>query len=1209
MEQARTRPGPRPCAVLGRAGGGLRAALLAPTFIGLAWLAGCGRASGEGGDPGAPPLGEAPLADTAPSVSLGPWVMAAPMNVARAGHTATRLLDGKVLVAGGLSMQTWQRPDEALSSAVLYDPATDTWTAAASMGTGRVHHEATLLASGDVFVRGGHSGLPPVAAAEIYRHSLDLWTAVPPEPTPRIASRITPLAGGRVLVTGGVTEPPYSPLSSCAIYDPALDLWTAARSMSHTQGHHAAAPLPDGKVLAIGEGTTQPEIYDPATDTWTPGAPVPAAVWRPDAALLPGGEILVTGGLYDGSSLVAQVYTPATGAWADVPGRSWEPRIGVTDQRTVLLPHGRALVTGGMVVDSPACGTATCWETAPPVYTFFYRSTEAYDPAIHAWAPGPDMAVGRGAHTATLLLDGTVLVTGGYGWADDALQFYAHDSVERLTVAVVAGAPGAPCGSSLDCGGRSCVDGVCCDRPCAGACEACSVAAGAAQDGVCSPLTGPACDDGDACTAADTCQAGRCAGAPAGDGAPCDDGDACTASDTCQAGRCAGAPAGDGAPCDDGDACTRTDACEAGRCVGADPIACAGADACQTPSCDPATGQCLRALSPGGTPCSDGDACTQGDACQGGACVPGAPVVCEASAQCMASACDAATGACVESAHPDGLPCDDRDLCTLGDACQAGACMQGVPKICHALSSCYAAGACDRGFCPGSTAGPDGASCPDPTSSAWIPAAPAGDALVPGHASTLLQDGTVLITGGQARAPDGSGTDVSSAVRYDPASDTWAPTGAMLRARAYHAAVLLPDGTVLVTGGIAATAEAERYDPATGVWTSAAPMNVARGWLAAAPLSDGKVLVAGGSAGTSIERSAEVYDPVADTWTPVAPMNRPRSRFTATTLLDGRVLVVGANGHYFDAEAYDPSTDTWSGGSIPYANTDLVHSATLLPDGEVLVVNNGKGGWYQVHVYSPLTNTWRRGPNAYFEASSAVLLADGRVLVTGYYSDYPPFEASGALLYDPSSETWSLAPPLAQEFPVKRAVRLADGRVLLTACTREADDCSALLYVPGEVSPGEGVCARGVCMPAEGGAGGEGGSGGELGAGAGGAGGSVSNGGEGGAGDASGAGGASSTDGAGGSASGAGGEAGGGTSSAGTGAGVGPSGAGGAGVGSSGQASTGASTPESDGDGGGCSTARLPGGASGAPWLLLLSLLGARRRPARRPAPRARLTR
>ncbi|WP_437572060.1 kelch repeat-containing protein [Sorangium sp. So ce542] len=1210
VEQARTRPGPQSCAALPRPGIGQRAALLVPICVGLAGLAGCVGASAEEGGPGAASLGEARLAGTKTSAAIGPWVMAAPMSVARGHHTATRLLDGRVLIAGGQPLHSGVISDEAHASAALYDPATGAWTAAASMGSARSQHAATLLSNGDVFVHGAASYLPSATTAEIYRPALDVWTAVAPAPIPRVDFEATLLPDGNVLVTGGYSRHPVQPaeaLSSCAIYDPALDVWSAASPMSDIRGHHVATPLQDGKVLAIGAfSAAAAEIYDPATDAWTPGAPLLANHAEYTATLLPGGEVLVTDIPRAPPQADAEVYSPATGAWTAAPSRGWTFDGSVSGQATTPLPDGRALVSGGVELVAPACGTVTCWEMSPPAYASFFWSTDVYDPATNTWSLGPEINVPRSEHSATLLLDGTVLVAGGYASLHED-GYHATRSVERLTIAVV---PGAPCGSSLDCGGRSCVDGVCCDTACDGACEACSVAAGAAQDGVCSPLTGPACDDGDACTGADACQAGRCAGAPVGDGAPCDD----------------------------GDACTQADACAAGACVGAAPVVCAAADPCQTPVCDPSTGRCLRALSPAGASCSDGDACTQGDVCQAGACIPGTPIACEASAPCRASACDAATGTCVESVLPDGASCEDGDPCTLSDACQAGACTPGAPKVCPVRSSCYEPGVCDpsaAGDCSSWIVRSEGAPCPDPTSSVWVPAAPAVD-LRPWHTATLLPDGTVLIAGGEMPSSGSGPIPLSSAMRYDPATDTWAPTSAMHHARFRHTATLLPDGTVLVAGGYPATARAERYDPTTGAWTEAAPMNVARGGPAAALLSNGAVLVVGGVDGSYRVSSAELYDPVANTWAFVSSMHRARGASSATPLMDGRVLVVG--GADASPEVYDPSTDTWTMRHLSWDEGNG-HTATRLPDGRVLVVHGVTNPWLsRVHLFDPSSATWRTGPHANCEFSGAELLADGKVLVTRCWADPPRADHSAAQLYDPASDAWSLAPSPPQAFgATMAAVRLADGRVLLTGCVSAPQGCSALLYVPGDTAPGEGACARGVCMPAEGSAGGEGGSGGDVSASAGGAGGIMSSG-EGGAGgspsgegdEASGAGGTSSGGGggaaasaggdtssagdAGGAASGAGGagsssSAGGAgsSSSAGGGTGGGPSGAGGGGVGASAQGSSGASTPDSDGGGGGCSTARLPGGASGAPWLLLLSLLGARRQASRRRAPRARL--
>ncbi|WP_437726006.1 kelch repeat-containing protein [Sorangium sp. So ce861] len=1241
-EPIRTRPGPQPRAVFGWGGGGLRAALLAPTFIGLAWLAGCARASAEGGDPGAPPLGEAPLADTAPSASLGPWLSAAPMSVGRANHTATRLLDGRVLVAGGETtrgaLSAWY--DSALSSAEVYDPATGAWTAAASMGSARSMHTATLLSNGKVLVvgggtNGGHTPAP-LAAAEIYDPAANVWTAVPPMDVPRLGHTATPLPDGRVLVAGGSpTGRSPEELASCAIYDPALNAWSAGGSMHRARSFHAATLLLDGKVFVSGGIDATAETYDPAADAWTPGTPMLMGLRSHTAMSLPGGEVLSLDTAAWGPH---QIYSPATGTWRGLSMSGWEAPYSIdpSDKSAVQLADGRALLSGGVTVETAACGTTTCQASAPPPVYFYYDTVGIYDAATDSWSMGPNMSQGRADHAATLLLDGTVLVTGGFVYGDGTWNEYATNAVERLAVAVD---PGAPCGSSVDCGGRSCVDGVCCDTACDGACEACSAAAGATQDGVCSPLTGPACDDGNACTEADACEAGACAGAPVGDGAPCDDGNACTEADACEAGACAGAPASDGAPCDDGDACTQTDACAAGACAGADPVACAApADGCQAPFCDPATGRCESALAPWGAPCDDGSACTQGDTCAAGACIGGTPtVVCDPSGPCRASACDAATGACVESVPPDGTPCEDGDACTEADTCQAGSCAPGAPKVCPVLNSCHTSDdVCQpsTGYCGAPPPLPDGTSCPDPTTSAWVPAAPVPGGLYPSDSSTLLPDGTVLVAGGEALTPEGRRSPLSRAVRYDPASGTWAPAGAMLHARSLHTATLLPDGTVLVAGGTAlvagapaAIAEAERYDPATGVWTAAAPMNVARRGHAAALLPNGNLLVAGGFNGSPGQRSAELYDPVANTWTLVASMNDGRALFSATPLLDGRVLVVGSKDPDISPhpEVYDPSTDSWTAIWLPSWQRDFWHSATRLADGRVLIVNRSDTpSEYAVHLFDPSDDTWSEASPADCVAPSAVLLADGRVLVLRCWAQPPESNYSAVQIYDPETDTWSPAPNFAEEPGKGDLVRLADGRVLLTAtCPLGSPDCSALLYVPGDAAPGDGICERGVCMPRPGGAGGEGGSGGSAsasGAGGGGSGASSAGGGGGtssaGGGTSSAGGGGTSSaggGGTGGSPSGAGGDASGAgstgsTSSAGGGGtGGSPSGAGGAGDEASAQGSTGASTPGGAGDAGGCSTARLPGGASGAPWLLLLSLLGARRQAFRRRAPRARL--
>ena len=127
--------------------------------------------------------------------------------------------------------------------------------------------------------------------------------------------------------------------------------------------------------------------------------------------------------------------------------------------------------------------------------------------------------------------------------------------------------------------------------------------------------------------------------------------------------------------------------------------------------------------------------------------------------------------------------------------------------------------------------------------------------------ATLLPDGKVLVVGGSAELIIGSngetrGTEsLASAELYDPASHTWSTTGSMHQARVYHTATLLPNGKVLVAGGLliipgqpdaAILANSELYDPATGTWSMTGRMNHARKDFTATLLPNGYVLAVGG---------------------------------------------------------------------------------------------------------------------------------------------------------------------------------------------------------------------------------------------------------------------------------------------------------------------------------------------------------------------------
>jgi hypothetical protein len=293
------------------------------------------------------------------------------------------------------------------------------------------------------------------------------------------------------------------------------------------------------------------------------------------------------------------------------------------------------------------------------------------------------------------------------------------------------------------------------------------------------------------------------------------------------------------------------------------------------------------------------------------------------------------------------------------------------------------------------------------------------------HTATMLPDGKVLVTGGD----DNSGYATASAEIYDPVAGKWTAAGNMTVPRTSHTATLLPNGTVLVAGGSRGTAvggisdqaSAEIYDPVAGTWTATGRMTSARIDHTATLLPNGTVLVAGGMGGTvgdagGIQASAEVYDPVNGTWTATGRMTIPRDYHTATLLPNGTVLLVGGEGGYHtpgttSAEIYEPASGTWTAtGSMTTAR--YLHTATLLPNGTVLVAGgfNQIGGtaayFASAEIYDPAGGTWTVTGNmtAARCCHIATLLPDGTVLVAGGGG---PEELSSAEIYHPGAATWT----------------------------------------------------------------------------------------------------------------------------------------------------------------------------------------------------------
>lgn len=130
----------------------------------------------------------------------------ADLSVPRSSHTATRLHDGKVVVAGGIDQRNCF-PDTCdiviHDSAEAFDPKTGSWSPLAPMAAPRTHHDAVLLHDGRVLVTGGLDPLAIVATAATYQPKGETWSTVASMTTPRFSHHSVLLHDGRVLVAGG----------------------------------------------------------------------------------------------------------------------------------------------------------------------------------------------------------------------------------------------------------------------------------------------------------------------------------------------------------------------------------------------------------------------------------------------------------------------------------------------------------------------------------------------------------------------------------------------------------------------------------------------------------------------------------------------------------------------------------------------------------------------------------------------------------------------------------------------------------------------------------------------------------------------------------------------------------------------------------------------------------------------------------------------
>jgi len=396
-----------------------------------------------------------------------------PMNVSRHDHTMTPLLNGLVLIVGGVADQSGANtPVTELFGYGNFPTQPTTFTQTGAMVLPRASAQAVTLNSGQVLITGGGLADGSVTpTAEIYSPSTGTFSLTSNSMTSsRIYHSSSLLPDGRVLIVGGQDGSSPGALSSTDIYDPATNSFTAGPPMTHGHYLNRSLVLTDGRVIVIGgEGTNSVEIFDPTQKMWSLAAPIPSGGGGYAAARVLDGRVFVSGGDVNGNQVV--VYDPAANAWTSMAPmltwRQWHTAATLPNGNVLIaggdngasalgsseiyspltMPNGSSVPAGGVAVGTTSIAAASLpngdvWIAGGDmpiwngnVYCSSGRTAaQLFNSQSNTWSDLTSMITGRYGLTASLLQSGQILVAGGIQYNCPATSF----SIPSTTLASAA---------------------------------------------------------------------------------------------------------------------------------------------------------------------------------------------------------------------------------------------------------------------------------------------------------------------------------------------------------------------------------------------------------------------------------------------------------------------------------------------------------------------------------------------------------------------------------------------------------------------------------------------------------------------------------------------------------------------------------------------------------------------------------------------------
>ena len=307
------------------------------------------------------------------------WTAAGSLQVPRLGPSTTRLVDGRIFIAGGTG--PGNPLTQQLGSAELYNTTTNTSVATTgSFSPGRLYHVAGLLSGGKVAIIGGDLAVTGAQAIAVFDPTTQLFTNGPNIISTRFGHTGARLPNGKILYCGGCTLPTPcegAALSTCEIFDGTTV--TATGSLTQSSGLHSMITLATGKVLLVGGvtagGTTRnrAELYDPATGLWTATGSLATGRYEAGIGLLGSGRAVIAGGRFGptsaGSTYLAsaEIYDPGTATTCKVQQldgtiNALNNGVACDDSNpcTATDVCATAVCVGAPVANGTACATGTC---------------------------------------------------------------------------------------------------------------------------------------------------------------------------------------------------------------------------------------------------------------------------------------------------------------------------------------------------------------------------------------------------------------------------------------------------------------------------------------------------------------------------------------------------------------------------------------------------------------------------------------------------------------------------------------------------------------------------------------------------------------------------------------------------------------------------------------------------------------------------------